>query len=85
MKNPSLHTGWASSLPTFRVFLPGHQRQDSLSVIVGLLFTRSSRIFPIIGQFINATQVTDGVTRNNVISFISHNWVGKKASSLNIK
>lgn len=54
------------------MFLSGHQRQDSLSVIVGLLLTRSSGIFPIIGQLINSAQVTDGVTRNNVESLVSH-------------
>lgn len=66
------------------MFLSGHQRQDSLGVIIGLLFTRSSGIFPIIGQFLNAAQVTDGVTTNKVMSFVSHNWE-KKACSLKKK
>lgn len=51
-----------AALPTVLVFLSGHQRQDGLGVVVGLLLARSSRVLAVIGQLVDATQVADRVT-----------------------
>lgn len=51
-----------ATLPTVLVFLSGHQRQDGLGVVVGLLLARSSRVLAVIGQLVDATQVADRVT-----------------------
>jgi len=47
---------------TIRVFLTGHEGEDGLSIIICLLFTRSSWILAVIGQFIDTTQVTNCIT-----------------------
>lgn len=51
-----------ATLPTVGVFLSGHQRQDGLGVVVGLLLARSSRVLAVIGQLVDAAEVADRVT-----------------------
>ena len=55
-------------LLTLVVFLSGHEGQDGLGVVIGLLLTRRSGILPVIGQFVNTTKVAYGVATEGVIS-----------------
>lgn len=67
------HCEWTQNgPPTVRVLLSGHQGQDSLGVVVGLLFTRCAGIFPVIGQLVDAAQVTDCVTKEEVYTGHPH-------------
>ena len=54
--------------PTLVVFLSGHEGQDGLGVVVGLLLTRRSGILPVIGQFVDPAQVADRVAMGGVFS-----------------
>lgn len=45
------------------MFLPCHEGEDGLGIVIGLLLTGSSRVFPIVGQFVHSAKVTDGVTK----------------------
>lgn len=47
---------------TIRVLLTGHEGKDGLGIVVCLLLTRSTRILSVIGQLVDATQITDCVT-----------------------
>lgn len=51
-----------ATLPTVMVFLSGHQRQDGLGVVIGLLLARRSRVLAVIGQLVDTTKVADRVT-----------------------
>lgn len=57
-----------SAVPTLRMFLPCHEREDGFSVVVGLLFTGRSGVLAIVGQFIHPSKVTDGVAEEEGIS-----------------
>lgn len=49
-------------LLTLRMLLLGHEGENSLSIIIGLLLTWGSRVFPIVCQFVHTPQVTNGIT-----------------------
>lgn len=47
---------------TFWVFLPRHEGQDGFGVVVRLLLAGRPRVFAVVGQFVHAAQVADGIT-----------------------
>lgn len=47
---------------TFWVLLAGHEGQDRLGVVIGLLLAGGARVLPVVRQLVDAPQVADGVT-----------------------
>lgn len=47
---------------TIWVLLAGHEGEDRLGVVIGLLLAGGTRVLPIVRQLIDAPQVTDGIT-----------------------
>ena len=47
---------------TFWVLLSGHEGQDRLGIVIGLLLAGGARVLPVVRQLVDTPQIADGVT-----------------------
>lgn len=47
---------------TLWVLLAGHEREDGLGIVIGLLLAGGTRVLPIVRQLVDTSQIADGIT-----------------------